>query len=95
MSTHVRLRRATLILILCPIALPAIAATNSYTFTVSATVVATCSVAPRLPSNPGAAVAAASRLCAPATGLSTRPVVQPVVTVARDPTGLTTLTIEF
>jgi hypothetical protein len=95
MSTHVRLRRVTPILIVCAIAVPAFAATNSYTFTVSATVTATCAVGPRLPSNLRTAVTAASRLCAASPASSTGSVAQPVVTVTRDHAGLTRLTIEF
>ena len=65
-------------------------------FTVSATVVAACAIAPRLPNHVcGAEVALPRIACAttPASPAIVAP--QPVVTLTRDATGLTTVQIEF
>jgi hypothetical protein len=68
---------------------------HHYRITVSATVVAACAIAPRLPAHLGAAVADPRIACAatPASSVIVAP--QPVVTVIRDATGLTTVKIEF
>jgi hypothetical protein len=83
------------ILIGCAIVVPAAAATNSYTIAVSATVVAAFAIAPRLPTHLGATIADPRIACAatPASLVIAAP--QPVVTVMRDATGLTTVKIEF
>jgi hypothetical protein len=75
--------------------MPAVAATNPSSFTVGATVVAACAIAPRLPTHLEAAVAASRIACGAAPALSTIAAPQPVVTLLRDATGLTTLNIEF
>jgi hypothetical protein len=75
--------------------MPAVAATNSSSFTVSATVIAACAIAPPLPAHLGVAVAASLIACGAAPALSTIAAPQPVVTLLRDASGLTTLNIEF
>jgi hypothetical protein len=83
------------ILVGCAIVVPAAAATNSDTFGVSATVVAACAIAPRMPTHLGAAVADSRVACAATPASSTAAAPQPVVTLTRDATGLTTVKIEF
>jgi hypothetical protein len=82
-------------LIGCAIVVPAAAATDSYTFTVSATVVAACAIPPRLPAHVAATVAAPRIACAATPAAPAIAAPQPVVTLTRDATGLTTLKIEF
>jgi hypothetical protein len=87
-------RRVT-ILVACAITVPAAAATNSSSFSVSATVVAACAIAPRLPARLGADAAVPRTVCAATPALPATAAPQPVVTLTRDATGLTTLKIEF
>jgi hypothetical protein len=88
--------RATTLLLACVIVMPATAATNSSAISVSATVVAACTIVPQLPSHLAATGAATSRAaCAPAPALSTIAAPQPVVTVIQDAAGRSILRIEF
>jgi hypothetical protein len=87
-------RRMT-VLVACAIAVPAAAATNSSSFSVSATVVAVCTMAPRLPTHVGADAVLPRIACAATPALSATAAPQPVVSLTRDATGLTILKIEF
>ena len=64
------------------------AATNSYSFSVGAYVVAACSIT--------AITRAAGAPCAPSSVVSRTPPPQPIVRLTRDPnTNVTTMTVEF
>jgi hypothetical protein len=95
LNTLASLRRLIPFLMAYAIAMPATAATRPYRFTVSATVVEACAIAPLTPSLLESVLKGARNPCAGAPALSAIAAPQPVVALVRDATGLTSLTIEF